>query len=402
MARSIPRSHLVPSDYAMHMGINPIGFEGCAVSGLYQETSGCDSAWPRFAWQSAANASREDLAIQLVDAEKAIGRFSLGYNVAPEWMEITMPYPRGSSANGNMMNRYNRYRTMALQQGKVIAGGRRGIKFLGTFPVDYRDEDGDGFKEIAYIWFDTKYDWSEVRIYHKGTDANPKWEIRPVAKVNKGTLSMTFDSWLLVDPDKVSAFPREGRPIVNITDGAGLVTEVDVYLEYNDEYVPSCQFIWNKSSGNYFQDGYLEVVDGEAGVVRPVPAEFDYGIDCQVNRVSFCYSGEPDLVKLYFRAGNISDEYRRGYTLDPLDSTISESIRLLATARLDRDLCGCSNIIALGQDLRKDMALVSPQGNFLAVADLIQECPFGTRRGEWLAWKRMTTFTDKFVSVALI
>jgi hypothetical protein len=385
------------------MGINPINFEGCAVSGLYQETSGCDSIWPRFAWQTSANASREDLAIQLVDAEKMIGRFALGFNVAPEWMEVEMPYPKGGAGqSGTMFNRYNLYRTVALQQGKIIAGGRRATRFLGTFPVEYKDDDGDEFKETARLWFDNEYDWREVKVYHKGTNANPKWEIRPASKVDEKELNMSFDSWLFVDPDKVSAFPADNQPVVNITDGTNLVKEVDVYLEYNDEYVPSCQFIWNKSSGNYYQDGYLDIVDSEAGIVRPVPAVFDYGIECSVDRVSFCHSGVPDRIKIYYYAGNISDEYRRGYTLDPLESTISESIRLLATARLDRDLCGCTNIIALGQSLRKDMALVSPQGNFLAVADAIQECPFGTRRGEWLAWNRLKTYTDKFHSVALI
>ena len=157
------------------------------------------------------------------------------------------------------------------------------------------------------------------------------------------------------------------------------------------------------------QDGYLDIVDYEAGVVRPIPAEFEYGVDCTVTPVSFCSlggpggaGGAPDRIKLWFYAGNISQDYLAGYTLDPVSNDIAESIRLLATARLDRELCGCSNIIALGQSLRKDMSLVSPQGNFLAVADAIQECPFGTRRGEWLAWNRLKTYTDKFHSVALI
>lgn len=402
MARSIPRTHLAQSDYAMHMGINPINFEGCTVEGLFQNVSGCDSVWPRFAWQTSSNASREDLALQIADAEEVIGKFALGFNVAPEWIEIDMPYPRDWKNGANMLNRYNKYRTVALQQGKILSGGRRATEFIGTFPIEYKDEDGDGFKETAYLWFNDVYNWKEVKVYHKDTEANPKWEIRPVSRVNKKERYLTFDSWLFVDPDKVSAFPKDQSPVVNITNGNNLITEVDVYLEYNDEYVPSCRFIWNKSSGNYFQDGYLEIVDMEAGIVRPIPAEFDYGIDCKVNRVPFCYSGEPDRVKLYFYAGNISEDYKRGYTLDPLDLAISESIRLLATARLDRELCGCSNTISHGLNLREDMALVSPQGNFLAVADMIQECPFGTRRGEWLAWNRMKTYTDKFHSVAII
>ena len=83
MARSIARTHLAQSDYAMHMGINPINFEGCTVDGLFQSVSGCDSVWPRFAWQTSSNASREDLALQISDAEEVIGKFALGFNVKP-------------------------------------------------------------------------------------------------------------------------------------------------------------------------------------------------------------------------------------------------------------------------------------------------------------------------------
>ena len=402
MARPIPSTHIAQSDYAMMMGINPINFEGCSADGLFQHVSGCNSVWPRFSWQSSGNASREDLALQLHDAEVTLGVPFLGFNVAPEWIELDMPYPAIYSGQAVMRDKHNRYRTISLQQGKVIGGGRRGVYKLGTFPVTYSDDDGDLFPELAIVDLASEYDWREIRIYHKGTNADPKWEIKPVTRIDKVTYEIRMDSWLFADPDKTSAFPKDMTPVVDITNGINLVDEVDVYLEYNDANSPSCQFIWNSDSGDKVQDGFLDTVNFEAGVVRPIPAVFEYGVSCTVTPVSFCYDGEPDRIKMWFYAGNISQDYLAGYTYDPLALDIAESIRLLATARLDRDLCGCSNIIALGQDLRKDMSLVSPQGNFLAVADAIQECPFGTRRGEWLAWNRMKTYADKYISVALI
>lgn len=402
MARPIPSTHLAQSNYATLMGINPINFEGCSVDGMFQEVSGCNSIWPRFAWQTAGNASREDLAIQIRDAEETIGKFSLGFNVVPEWVELDMPYPEGHKANPSMLNVYSRYKTIALQQGKVIAGGRRGVYFVGTFSVEYTDQDNDLFPEVATIDLVNEYDWREVRIYHKGTKADPKWEIKPINRIDETTHKISMDSWLFVDPDKTSAFPKMSVPVVDITNGVNLVEEVDVYLEYNDVNGPSCQFIWNRDNGNLTQDGYLDIVDHEAGVVRPIPADFEYGVDCTITPVSFCHGGIPDRIKLWFYAGNESQDFLAGYTLDPMAFEIAESIRLLATARLDRELCGCTNIIALGQSLRKDMSLVSPQGNFLAVADAIQECPFGTRRGEWLSWNRMKTYTNKFHSVAIL
>lgn len=403
MARSIPRTHLPQATYAMLMGINPINFEGCSVDGMFQESNGCNSVWPRFSWQSTGNASREDLAIQMVDAERTLKTYELGFNVAPEWIELDMPYPGRHSGMLPMRNIYNEYRTIALQQGKVIAGGRRATYFIGTFPVVYTDDDGDGFPERATISLSNEYDWREIRVYHVGTDADPEWEIRPINKVDKVNYDLYLDSWLFVDPDLTSAFPTVSTPVVDITGGTNLVANVDVYLEYNDINGPSCQFIWNGGSSTVTQDGYIDIVDHEAGVVRPIPANFEYGVTCTITPLTSClYTGEPDRIKLWFYAGNTSQHYRSGLTLDPLDSDLAESIRLLATARLDRDLCGCTNIISLGKSLRQDMSLVSPQGNFLAVADAIQECPFGTRRGEWLAWNRMRSYTDKYVSVGLV
>ena len=72
-----------------------------------------------------------------------------------------------------------------------------------------------------------------------------------------------------------------------------------------------------------------------------------------------------------------------------MDEYMADAVFHLATARLHRDICGCTNAQALAEELRTDMALVSPQGNFLAVADKIQESPFGTRRGEWLAYQQV-------------
>lgn len=400
MIRSIPRTHLSLPDYADMLGINPIHFAGAFVHGLFNHVSNCDSTWYRHTWQSPSNVSHEDVAKKLVDAEKAVSML-LGYPAAPEWFKLTRQYPRNNS-DALMRNPFGRFRTISTNIGEIIDGGVRGTTLLDTVDVSYQDTDDDGYAESAVIQLaDEPADWTQLKLYFAGMNADPEWEIRPFRKVDYDNITVTIDAWLLIKPEKLSQFPRDDYIRIDAADTDNLVDEVDVYLEYNDDTVPTVQFIWGKN--DIVQDGYLEVVDNEAGIVRPVPALYDYNLDCTtITPTTYCVTTDPDKVILKLYAGKVSDNYANGLTLDPLDSQIAESIMYLATARLDRDLCGCSNIIAIGKDLRVDMALVSPQGNFLAVADLIQECPFGTRRGEWLAWNRLRYNTDKYISAAVI
>ena len=398
MKRRIPVTHTPLQQYAAGLGLNPLHFEGAVVNGLFQSTSSCGSVWARHTWQSPDSVSHEDLAIQIRDAERAIGDF-FGYPIAPEWRVLDMVYPQSRPGLAYMHNVKNRYRTIQLQQGKIIAGGRRGVESIDTIAVQYKDLDNDGFAETAEIDLGQELDWKEVKVYYEGSGGDPAWEIRPYREIENNVIIM--DSWLFIDPALRSKLPTDSMEPISITGGDNLVVNVEVWREFNNTDTPSCQFIWDAEG--VVQDGYLEVVDTEAGIVRPLPAEYIYGADCAIaSPASFCNAREPDRVKIYYYSGNTSDEYRNGYSTFPIDVQITESIRFLATARLDRDLCGCNNIIALGRDLRTDMALISPQGNFLAVADAIQECPFGTRRGEWLAWNKLRYEKDKYVSVALV
>jgi hypothetical protein len=109
----------------------------------------------------------------------------------------------------------------------------------------------------------------------------------------------------------------------------------------------------------------------------------------------------PDRAKISYYSGTVSQEYIEGLTLNPLDRHLADAVFYLATARITRDLCGCNNAHSLSTELRTDMALVSPEGNFLAVADKIQEAPFGTRRGEWLAYQEIK-LSAKHIEVAVI
>lgn len=415
--RAIPYSALPLQDYARRMGINPIYFHGCSVPGLFQTTNNCDSAWKRHTWQSADNVSLEDLAIQLVDAEKTIEEF-LGWNVVPKWEKFIVRFPD----RGRTRSRYNvrgDWKTIQLPKGKVISGGREKLTSLGYSDINYQETGDSGFEDSATVGLDLPEGraWLDVKVFPEGLFTDSSWEIRPPGFVfyfgfMQPNYRMMFDSWQFVDPAVVSQFLTDDYYEIDISGGNNLVTRAQVFLSYNDQEEATCKFIWNSKNGQppVTQPGYIQVVDGEAGIVRCVPS----GESCCYEPADLCMSAMPDSVELDIYSGNISQDslrlkegmegnpvYNGSYKGD-LSSELAESITLLATARLDRDFCGCNNIVSLGRELRQDMALVSPQGNFLTISQVIQECPFGSRRGEWLAWNRLKYQSSKLHSVAVI
>lgn len=400
--RPIPYTHLSLPRYADNMGINPIHFQGAAVSGLFQHMSDCNQTWTRHTWQSPNQVSHEDLAKQIVDAERTIGDV-VGFPVAPEWLVLERPYPKSRPSTG-MRDRWGEYKSIALNVGEIIAPGVRGTQKIDTFNVVYTDDDGDGFKETATVTLADEPDWENLRFYYKDTDADQRWEIRPVRSIDTALLEIRFDSWLLIKPELRSAFPTDQQIKVDISTTDNLVTEIDAYIEYNNTDAVTAEFIWSDGSS---QNGFVQIVDHEAGIVRPSPANFEESLDCfLVTPTSPLYGGyEPEKVRLKIYAGKRDQDHLSmyaGYVYEPLSDFFAEAILMLATARLRRDMCGCLNVTKAAKELQEDMSLVSPQGNFLAVSDAIQNCKWGTRRGEWLAWNRVNGYSDRLLSSALV
>lgn len=388
-ALPIPRPHTTLSSYADKMGINPLHFFGGHAPGLFQLSGSCSNTWHRHTWQDDDNVSHEDLAYQLINAERDMMEI-FGFPVFPQWIELSMPYPNPRTG---MYDKYGGYKTLSTQVGYVHAGGKRAVEVVSSgLAVTYSDEDGDSFEETATIdisgldqtgWFDN---YGKILVVPSGY--TEEFSIDTYASID--STKIVAHTWVMIDPEIASRFPTNDLLRIDLMDNANLIQTVDLHRVYNDT-TGACTFLWEDGTT---QTGSLLVVDDAAGVVRPSPASG-----------TWCTGTAPFKVNISIYAGHQPDLFMVHYSdfeLGRLDPLIGEAIRLMATARLERDLCGCSNVVALGKDLREDMALVSPQGNFLAVADVIQECPFGTRRGEWLAWNKVKNFTDKYISVALV
>lgn len=419
-AQALPATLLSLPRYARIMGINPAHFYGATAASLnpavFPLGNSCSGIWFQYAWQAADQVSREDLARAIYDAEQDIAR-GLGFWPAPVWIAKEVhPWPRfyrREYVNVSGLNVRGQRQSVPARWGKFIEAGRRAVTSIGTATTGggslaYTDEDGDGFYETATITLATSLtDACEIKAYHTGQGGAQAWEIRPARSktISSGNVTIVFDAWLLIDPGLWALPPTDaGASALDISDVSNFVTSVDVYREYADFTQASAEFYWEPDPTTLLpvcavcdgsgcpacrfttQTGCLHVRDTDAGIVVPQPATYDSDAG-QWDQAAFSVCRDPDQVKLWYRAGDIDDRYLAGVSCEPLSDFYAHAIAWLATARLERPFCTCGNVEALAKNLREDLAFVG-EASYQNGPDVLSN-PFGTRRGEVMAWRRI-------------
>lgn len=412
--RNLPATLLPLSDYARLLGINPAHFFGGAGGTIFPTYGSCNDVWPRHTWQSTEELmSREEIAISIREAEHDIKEI-LGFSPAPDWeVEEVQPYPTHYNVlgrHGTVLGADRRYKNIQTFHGRVISAGRRATTIVeAASTVVYSDEDGDGFDETATITAATALtDVSQLKLYHTGTLAVPEWEIRPVRSkaIAGGVATFVLDSWLCVDPGVEGAFPTgDGTyTAIDLDAAASYVTTVDVYREYNNPLESSVTFFWNPPvTNNIFctacggvgcnncqlstQDGCMTVRDAPMGLVTPFPATLT---DEVWSSSTWAVCRAPDMVKLWYYAGDIGTNYLAGYANETMDHYIAMAIVWLATSRTEGAFCSCSNVQNTVNELRRDIS-VSPRDKFIRSFSKqdIYDNPWGSRVGAVQAWRRI-------------
>lgn len=400
MARASTRTLLSLDRYSRIAGINPAHFNGGAGSSIFPQLGVCNSVWPQYTWQTIENVtSREDLATTIYEAEQDIKRV-LGYSPALDWESNERHFfPRGDG--------YSWLRPIKTKWAKVHAGGRRAYEAIDTAYVTYSDEDGDGYDELATVTADTTLtDPQEVRVYVAGHGGERDWEIRQVKSVAiaGGTLTVTLDAWQLFATERLEAFPtNEGFQAIDVSDDNAYADTVELGREYNDTTEPSAVFRWIPGCGNCYQsscaacsvgtsDGCLAVLEQEFGLVKPSMATYDDELASWMYGTNQCCV-HPSEVALWYQAGETDAAYVAGRNRDPLNDYWARTIAWLATARLDKPLCGCGNVTLFFDEMRRDLA--RQDRNSSSVVDLtLLSNPFGTRVGEMRAWHRVSNIAN--------
>ncbi len=416
IAYPLPYTWLSLDRYAQIMGLSPAQFDTAYGGTIFPVKSQCDDVWWQHDWQDHDKVSREEVSIAIKGAEDELLAV-IGYPLAPTWYpEEIQQYPRyyRNDVYGGTYDVRGQLKGLKVNHGKVIAGGIRAVSRVGAAAVAplYYDLDGDGFFETARVSVATTLtDAREIKVYFAGMGGEQEWEIRPCRgkAISAGVFTVDFWTWQLVDPDLREVFPTDtdldaidisGNPPTNV------VATIDVYQEYNDYTDISAQYVWEPQLLNCpycsgagcsactlsAQDGCLHVRDAEVGWVVPDVATYESG--WSTDSASICR--EPDFVKLWYYAGAMSDEYLKSISFDALSQFWAQTIAYMATARLERPLCTCGNTMALTESLREDMAVSSRGVSRLMDFDLLGN-PFGTRKGEIMAWQRVSKIAPRLI-----
>jgi hypothetical protein len=418
-AYPIPHTLLSLARFARMVGLAPLHFAGASAPSIHPEVfpvgSSCGNVWPRYDWQNSDQVSHESLAYALKDAEETLAR-EVGYFPAPTWIagERQM-YPRDFYRDSIYQVHDVRgfIKGLNTKYAKIISGGVRGVTFIDDPRVTYSDDDSDGLYETATVTAAvTTTDACEYKLYFTGESGNEDWEIRPYRSISitGGVLTVVLDSWLLIDPEHLAAYPTDdGFQAVDVSTTANFVATVDVYREYNDKSVASAIFKWENGCSSCGgtgcpvcadteQDGCIMVRDPDSGIIAPFPATYSDGT---WSAAAFNVCRAPDKVELNYLAGDQSNEYLRGISCDPLSDQWAWCIIWLAIARLERPPCSCNRLKNMFDYLREDLAHNTSAGSYFMGLE-ITTSPFGTHRGEMMAWKRVKHHVGRRMSVAVI
>lgn len=430
MARAEEVTLLSLDRYARILGVNPAHFNGLGTGDsdvpMPFEAS-CEDIWFQHDWQNSDRVGRDDLARHIRTAEDDIAA-ELDFYPAPFWIEKEVhEYPRGfrRDAYDHGLNPRWQRKSIIPKWGKLIEAGRRAVTLL-ALPTEaggtlvYSDEDGDGYEETATISIvTTETNACEIKVYFPGESGDPEFEIRDPRSVNVsgGTATIVFFSWQLVPLDLWERFPTVNKPLatLKINDPVNRLTAVDVFREFSDFSQPSAQFFWENRPRNIhpFFDSFCSSCDGQGcpactlqsldgclfvrnvdlGIVVPVPASFDAETG-EFTELPFVQCRQPDQVKLFYKAGDIDQRFLAGRTCEPLKHRWAEAIAWLATARLNRQFCSCGTVEKFQANMRRDLAKTEPDGTSYVMSDEDLSNPFGTRKGEVMAWRRVSKLTQ--------
>lgn len=429
LQQPLPLTILSLSSYAKVMGITPAHFWGVTAPDLAPQvfpTKVCESIWFQYAWQDADKISRTDVAIEIARAEEEIAR-ALGYFPGPVWIDGERhDYPGVYRRDyyGTGLNARGDIKAIRADWGRIIEVGKRKADIVAYASVAggglvYSDEDSDGFYETATVAVETTLtDINQIKVYHTGYEGDPRWEIRQPRRkyFSSGYVYLIFDSWLFVDPAEYEFMPTEDEAVgVNMSTTDSLVTQVDVYREYPDMTDEQSMFYWQNESvgcgecggtgceacGYVTQDGCMSIKNASEGLLIPKPASYDSDDD-EWDAEDWSGYREPDFVNLYYRCGEQSREYLATRDPNPVPWDLARAVAYLATARMERPLCGCTNVEALSRHLQQDMTRTEPGTAFVLATNEQANNPFGTRRGEVEAWRMIAKNVRRRSNVAVI
>lgn len=428
-------TNLLPlEDFRRILGWNPFHFWGLADTGAEAKVpvrSKCDDLLKQYAWQDTDRAGRAEIVAAIESAERLL-RDYLGYAVAPEYREVTAPWPRYYDT---ARSRYVGYdatgRWIAVRLpfgcGQLQALGVEALTLMGTVTVAgatlvFTDADSDGVYDTftATITVAAGTEADELAIYFAAADrldsasAGERWRIRPVSVSVSGTTATIIGRlWLLVRPVKYEGVATQNLDPIDLSASGPYAQSLQVYTRTTNPAgttveTSQAKVIWEtrpchgwwcccgSCSGATYDPtnsptdpAAIAVAIGRAGIRDERMGLVGIG-EAAYNATTGIWGGsawaacsEPDRVLVRLLAGRPLEDGNVARAWQPI-------VARLAMAELARPLVACEMANRELHHWQFDVALVDGRNEEkYQVSDNDLNNPFGTRRGHIFAWRQV-------------
>lgn len=413
MARAETVTLLSLDRFFTHIGVDPLSANGLTSSLL--TPLACSSVLYQYAWQSPAQAGREEYANALSQAESDIAAY-VGYWPAPTYTKdeqrmtvrpqdptlVTAgvsPWSYGGFGYGAGNARWFP-KSVNLRYGKFISGGVKAKTLIEAgATVTYSDEDGDTFPETATVVVTTAVDeLCEIHLFDPGKSGADSWEIRPItvtAGPGAGEVTITCQRAQCVLPGLWDAF-NAGTTVLDADDDDNFLEEVDVYRVYLDPSVQVnlitesagclyCTGAGCQACGFAVATGCITGRDKRLGVVTFRPATWN-AETLQFDADGYCWR-EADRLELSYLSGELNED--AACPRNTLTPFWERTIALLAMSYVVGMPCDCTAVKTFYNYCQTDLALSDGNTNqSYNSGDRVIRCPWGSRRGSVEAFAR--------------
>lgn len=380
--------------WAQIIGINPLHFHQLSSSTLLPNNV-CGDVFFQSAWQHSDRVGRDEICMAIQQAEQEISR-EVGFNLMPDWTvdeRLVYPRPALSEAYGSGFNVRGEMKSVEVSKGYLISGGVKAQSLITAgVGIVRSDADGDGYAETCTVTTPTSVtDVNEIHLYYPGQSGSAAWEIRPITPViSGGSVTITFKVWqvaLLTSFFSINPQPMDAEVATNFE------TTADVYRIYNDPST-QVQFLWENNGldccGSCVacqlgtQEGCMHFRNARLGFIVPSPATWDASA-LQFTGAEWSACREPDQVRLWYYSGYRDKSATRPYA--ELSTDWEYAIAYYAASKLDRPVCGCSNVNSFIEKWRRDAAFSSlNEGGFTVTSEQASN-RLGTSMGALYAYR---------------
>lgn len=423
MARAGIRTRLPLDTWAAILGIDPRHFGQITTAAKAVTT--CSTVWKQFAWQENDQVGREDIALAIQQAERAIEDY-VGYNLLPAWAvdeRVTVTKAAiPEVVNVGLVTTRRFSMTFKARLGHIISGGIQAKDLIEAgAAVVYTDPDGDGYPETATITVTTTVtDPEEIALFVPGEAGHDDWELRPLidpasrrrsVTIAAGVATIVMQRELLVDPDLWNALDPSA---VDGDNDANFLATVDVYRRHNDPQ-KQVTLMWSPREGDACncgdatcptcahatQVGCLIAQDFRQGIFTFRPGTFNSDTNSFTATAS-AVGRNPDHLRAWYYSG-LQDEAQDAPTLE-MDPVWARAVTYLSLTFMTRPLCGCNNVQQLARRMTEDLAAVVASGAMtqsFRISDRVLNNPWGTMRGAIYAWQVANSMSDRKIGQAV-